>query len=72
MHNESHSDHHEINHYHLTYYFEVAVECVNSLAGLLVLIAVCLAGINLVIVAINSVTGELHYWIISIYHDNFD
>ena len=57
MHNESHSDQHEINHYHLTYYFEVAVECVNSLAGVLVLIAVCLAGINLFIVAVNSMTG---------------
>eukprot|EP01036_Dinobryon_divergens_P035712 gene35712-46328_t len=58
MHNESHSDQHEINHYHLTYYFEVAVECVNSLAGVLVLIAVCLAGINLFIVAVNSMTGS--------------
>ena len=55
---ESHFDQHEINHYHLTFYFEVAVECVNSLAGLLVLLAVCLAGVNLAIVAINSVTGK--------------
>jgi hypothetical protein len=54
---ESHFEQHEINHYHLTFYFEVAVECVNSLAGLLVLLAVCLAGVNLGIVAINSVTG---------------
>lgn len=55
---ETHFDQHEINHYHLTFYFEVAVECVNSLAGLLILMAVCLAGVNLGIVAINSVTGR--------------
>ena len=58
---ESHFDQHEINHYHLTFYFEVAVECVNSLAGLLVLLAVCLAGVNLAIVAINSVSGKIFF-----------
>ena len=55
--NDSHFDHHEINHYHLSYYFEMAVEFINSLAGILVLIAVFLAGINLFIVGINSMTG---------------
>jgi len=55
--NESHFDHHEINHYHLSFYFEMAVEFINSLAGVLVLMAVCLAGVNLIIVGINSMTG---------------
>lgn len=55
--NESHFDHHEINHYHLSFYFEIAVEFINSLAGVLVLMAVILAGINLIIVGVNSMTG---------------
>lgn len=57
---ESHFDHHEINHYHLSFYFEMAVEFINSLAGVLVLMAVCLAGVNLIIVGINSMTGTLN------------
>lgn len=56
--NESHFDHHEINHYHLSFYFEMAVEFINSLAGVLVLMAVCLAGVNLIIVGVNSMTGS--------------
>mmetsp|Transcript_25658 Transcript_25658/g.35286 ORF Transcript_25658/g.35286 Transcript_25658/m.35286 type:complete len:363 (-) Transcript_25658:839-1927(-) len=55
---ETHFDHHEINHYHLSFYFEMAVEFINSLAGVLVLMAVCLAGVNLIIVGINSMTGS--------------
>ncbi|RYG62968.1 hypothetical protein EON64_16870 [archaeon] len=49
---------HEINHYHLSYYFELAVEVINSLAGMIVLCAVLLAGINLGIVLFNVATGE--------------
>lgn len=49
---------HEINHYHLSYYFELAVEIINSLAGMIVLCAVLLAGINLGIVLFNVATGE--------------
>ena len=52
---------HEINHYHLSYYFEIAVECINSIAGLIILFAVFLAIVNLFIVAINASTGRNVY-----------
>lgn len=48
---------HEITHYHLSYYFEMAVECINSVAGLIVLLAVLLAGVNLLIVIFNAALG---------------
>lgn len=51
------SEYQEINHYQMSHHFEKAVEYVNSAAGFLVLLAVLLAGINLVIVAINALTG---------------
>eukprot|EP01031_Cornospumella_fuschlensis_P043988 gene43988-53777_t len=53
-----HSNEHEITHYHLSYYFELAVEVINSLAGMIVLCAVLLAGINLFIVLWNVATGS--------------
>ncbi len=71
---ESHGGHglhigeHDITHYHLSYYFEIAVECINSVAGLIVLFAVLLAGVNLLIIAFNVAAGHrlrmidpLHY-----------
>jgi hypothetical protein len=48
---------HEITHYHLSYYFEIAVECINSAAGMIVLLAVLLAGINMLIISFNVATG---------------
>jgi hypothetical protein len=48
---------HEVTRYHLSCYFELAVEGVNSFAGLVVLCAVLLAGINLFIVVFNAATG---------------
>jgi hypothetical protein len=70
--NESHvssldhdSAHHDggysYHHYHLTNYFEFAVECVNSLAGLIVLFAVFLTFWNLLVIIVNAVFGSFAF-----------
>eukprot|EP01039_Chlorochromonas_danica_P000932 gene932-1014_t len=67
-HHHNTSSSHEISQYHLSHLFEIAIECINSLAGLIVLFAVILAGVNLVIIGVNVATGiklelidPLHY-----------
>jgi uncharacterized membrane protein len=50
-------EHHEDESYHLSQFFEVAVEIINSVAGIIILIACFLAGLNLILVAVNSMTG---------------
>lgn len=55
-HHHSAVDHHSS--YHLSNYFEFAVEFVNSIAGLIVLFAVFLACLNLMLVACNTATGR--------------
>lgn len=47
-----------ITEYHLSHYFELAVECINSFAGLIVLAAVLLAGTNLLIISTNVACGK--------------
>lgn len=49
---------HEIHHYRLSHWFELAVEIINACAGILVILSVLLAGINIIIVAINGLTGR--------------
>eukprot|EP00981_Chlorochromonas_danica_P008728 scaffold2297_cov153-Ochromonas_danica.AAC.11 len=56
-HHHNTSSSHEISQYHLSHLFEIAIECINSLAGLIVLFAVILAGVNLVIIGVNVATG---------------
>lgn len=56
-HHHNASSSHEISQYHLSHLFEIAIECINSLAGLIVLFAVILAGVNLVIITVNVATG---------------
>lgn len=49
---------HEIHHYRLSHFFELSVEIINSCAGILVILSVLLAGINIGIVAVNACTGR--------------
>jgi hypothetical protein len=51
------SEHYALTHYHLSNYFEVAVELIDSMAGIIVLLAVGLACLNLLIVGTNVVLG---------------
>mmetsp|Transcript_10574 Transcript_10574/g.11405 ORF Transcript_10574/g.11405 Transcript_10574/m.11405 type:complete len:258 (+) Transcript_10574:198-971(+) len=66
-HHHSAVDHHSS--YHLSNYFEFAVEFVNSIAGLIVLFAVFLACLNLMLVACNTATG-LNFSIIDPLHSS--
>ena len=43
--------------YFLSGVFETAVEAINTVAGIIILVACVLAGINLIIVSINSMAG---------------
>ena len=52
--NLTHEEYAEIHHYHFAGLFERAVEVINTAAGLLVIAAILLGGINLVIVAFNA------------------
>ncbi len=46
---------HEINHYHLSKLFEMTVECINTIAGILVIFAIILSGYNILLIISNSV-----------------
>lgn len=54
---------HAIDHFHLAYHFELAVEIINSLAGCLIIFAVILAGTNLVVVGINNFFGGFYVFL---------
>lgn len=49
---------HEIHHYHFAHLFELAVEVINTGAGILVIFAMVLALVNLCIVAANAITDR--------------
>ena len=62
-HSEHSSGHHnEHNHsslnYQLSPYFEKAVELINAAAGIIVMASVVLAGVNLILVAVNANFGK--------------
>jgi hypothetical protein len=52
------TDHYALSHYHLSNYFEIAVEFIDSIAGLIVLFSVGLACLNLIIVGVNIILGK--------------
>lgn len=61
--NPSHAD----EDYYFAEVFEVAVEVINTVAGIIILLACALAGLNLILVAINSMAGT-HYNMIDPMH----
>jgi hypothetical protein len=56
-HNHEGHDGEEDETYYLAFLFEVAVEVINSVAGIIILCACILAGLNMILVALNSVGG---------------
>ena len=59
---------HEIHHYRMSHWFELAVEVINSCAGMLVILSVLLAGVNIMIVAINAMTDREYKMINPLHH----
>ena len=53
-HKNQHNSHGSHGQYQMSPYFEKAVEIINTAAGIIVMASVILAGINLILVAINA------------------
>ena len=57
-HQDQHTSHGAHGQYQMSPYFEKAVEIINTAAGIIVMASVILAGINLILVAINANFGK--------------
>ena len=53
-----------VSDYQLSMYFELAIEYINAVAGILVLFAVLISALNLAVLGLNSLLGMLHVYIL--------
>jgi hypothetical protein len=59
-HHRSHEPGNHHHHYRISPHFEMAVEYINSFAGLIILMGVVLSILNLIVVFVNAAAGRFH------------